>query len=286
MHSVGAQSSFERDKASVPVIRDLNSLVEVEEFDFVLLSVPNFGKNDIPLEVDLIARGLIVACTKWRLKDWGSHWELERAIQGKPGRYFVHDHYHLTSTFQTAKTRLAEIGTVQNIQYRFAVPPSPSGFSPWVKSYQELVLEDLCYHHFSVLQFLCGLNFGDGWCYSRSSGVEQEIHNMVDLVARSHSGWILNYSAAWGVDVPHWTSWPGNVTVIGEKGWIEVSKEALSVNGKTVPPDEMQPPVDWIQSVLQQIEGTGETARCVLHFSQYSKVAAAIQQALQWNKAF
>lgn len=275
-----------KNPPEVPVFSNFAEAAESTNPEVVLIGVPNTTKNLTEMELEILRAGLPVLCTKWRLEDWSFPEQLEEFSTVDNPRYLVRDHYHLTPVFQTARDLLPRVGKIRSVRYRFALPPRPEGFSPWVHSYQHLLLEDLCFHHFAVIQFLCGLQMKSLWCRSRALAEDGSVRNAFDLMAETTGGWLLNYTGHWCVNAPPYTSWPGDIVIEGDDGALELSDQSLIVNGESIAPGDFLPAADWVQAACDCLaNATARPKTCLLTLQDYLPVAKAISQCLAASKS-
>lgn len=264
-----------------PAYSSLGEAIERANAGLAILSVPNTRKNTISCEEMLIRAGMPFAILKLRMDDWSVAERLAALADSCGTPVFCHDHYHLSPTFQAAKTRMESLGQVLAVRHRFALPPREGGFAPWVRSYRHLVLEDLGYHHFALLRFLCGSEFHDGWCASRSTPAADGVRNHFNMLAEMKGGWTYAYDGRWGCRGPAFTSWPGEVHIEGETGVMTVSKESLLIDGVMLAPDEMEPKPDWIAHVVDQASGIPAKTACLTRLQDFLPVSRMIDAYLK-----
>lgn len=264
-----------------PLFESLDAAISHGGYDLALLSVPNFTKNNLEIEEAVLEAGLPLAITKMRLRDWS---EIERIVEKSRSAsipVFCNDHYHLSPTFQTARAHIEALGQLLAVDYDFALPYRKEGFSPWVRSYEHVVLEDVCYHHFAVVHFLCASEIETGWCVSRATTDEQDIKNRCQVLAAMRDGWTFSYNGSWGGLGPDFTSWPGEIRIEGEKGTLRVSQEQLIVNGQAVAPENLLPRADWIHDVTDALAGETRPPGSLLTLDRFLPVTRMIHLCLK-----
>lgn len=267
-----------------PESERLEELLHKSPHDLALVCVPNHTKNNLELEKTLLQSGISIACSKLRLRNWNDAQGLCEVARESGVSYYCSDHYHHAPTFQTARAILRRIGEVQTVNVRCRLPVAASGFNPWTKAYEHLVLEDLAYHHFAILAFLFGdLKIANAWCRSRSCAPDGRTHNDVHFVVSMASGWLLNYSARWGSTDPGKTSWHGEFVVEGTAGTLIVSDADISINGQSLSTEELLPRANWLGHILSPDYGR-QKPPCLTTLEEFVPVAELIRTGLSINE--
>lgn len=258
----------------VPVFKDVEAAVAATRPDFALIAVPNYAKNDVEMESALMRAGVSILCTKLRLPDWRCAGQLEQLRARSGVDYRVGEHYHLNPVVHYARQHLATIGRPELLRYRFSSRLNPSG-SPWMRAYREVLLEDLCYHHFSVLHFLLGFELEQCQLRSGSYSGGGGHQDRLDLLGETTGGYCLNYSGWWGSHARP-DAWLGSIDIEGKQGCLQISGDQLYLNGVTVPVSGETAP-SFIRAVL-----TGEDApeRMLSRLEDFLPVTRSIQKGL------
>jgi len=265
----------------VPVFEDVIEGLENSNADLVVVDVPNTAKNPVPVLEAVLRAGVPLAIRKLRCADWGEAAALAQIAEETGTPCFVQDQYHMGPAWQTARARLPEIGSIQTVSYRAAILAREEGFAPWVASYRHLMLEDLAYHHFSILHFLFGLDAAASFrSASRSLSADSAVRNAFDCLGPLANGGLLHYSACWQTSAPH-TGWPGEMLVRGSRGSLFVSETEIRINDVSVPPAAWRSAADWNTLVLDHLNGRPTAPNCLCRIGDFVPVADFIAARLR-----
>ncbi len=267
----------------VPEFTSLREALSQIKPEAAVISPPNFAKNDIALELALLDAGIPILCTKLRLADWRDADNLMEKSVETATSYFVGEHYHLNPAIQRAAELVPSLGAVLSIRYRFSVPGSNDA-SPWMKSYREVIIEDLCYHHFAVLEFLVGLEISGCTVSSRAQPPFEKHKNRVDILAELSGGAVLNYSGWWGGSSRS-DAWIGSIDIDGCDGCLQISGNQLWQNGEIVVFDESASGTPFLIRAIEALWQHKHSSEKLLLLDNFLPVTHSIQRCLEGLEA-
>lgn len=195
--------------------------------ELVLMGINNLSKNPVELTREVIKKGVPLIISKLRLEKMSDYDALTQAASAGKAPVWIGEFYRLSATVAKARAMLNEnaIGTPEQIVYQ-AFLPDPRIY-PWMKMYPELALEDLAFHHFSVLDALTGLDGDIVHAYSRTPKKAYPATGSVcgasiDLVSGVH----IEHSIHW-INTVRETDFFGSLSLDGTEGGLLIENGTL-----------------------------------------------------------
>ncbi|MCL2708355.1 MAG: hypothetical protein FWF03_04470 [Defluviitaleaceae bacterium] len=190
--------------------------------DFAAVNVPNFAKNDTALEIAIIERGIPLLISKLRLRAKSDFFETLGASKKRGASVYIGEFYRYDPRAATAKRVIDDglIGTPEQVRYECGLPYGE--VSPWELSYERLALEDLAFHHLSVLHYLIDITPKNAFAVSASpikGGASRG--SASSLVLATEGGCNVSHAIDWHNTMRE-TDFFGNITIDGSKGGISV----------------------------------------------------------------
>lgn len=190
--------------------------------------VPNTDKNTIDDETLLLSRGIDVVAHKLRLRSFQDIEKLSEAVRSTEARLFVGDHYRYLGKIRTIK-RLLQEGAIGRTEYVVWDCYLHYEVHEWMKSYGHLTLEDLAYHHFSVLHDLLGLHPFSLYAFSYEPSFSKVSSNTVaSILAQTKEGYRLHYRTIWSSRA-RLTDYLGNLLIEGSDGSIDLWDDQITL---------------------------------------------------------
>ena len=147
---------------------DVEHALDDFEPELVLLGVNNLSKNPVDIECAVIERGIPIVINKLRLRSMADYDALRAAAKAGSAPVWIGEFYRLNPVVHTARGLIERgvFGCIEQLVYQCFI--DDSRVHPWMRAYRELALEDLAFHHYSVLHALTGLDGDVLFAYSRT----------------------------------------------------------------------------------------------------------------------
>ncbi|QHW33368.1 Gfo/Idh/MocA family oxidoreductase [Paenibacillus rhizovicinus] len=203
----------------------LEEALELSAPDTAFVCVSNDRKTSFPVMERLLRENIDVLVKKLRLHAMSDVERLSELSKRGPGRLFVGEHYRYMPSVRALKRLVDEdeLGAVEQITWRCRLPYE---IHDWMKSYRHLVLEDLSYHHFSVLHDLFGFEPLRLYAHSFEPAFSRAGTRTVASVLAETADYRLNYETVWcSKREPY--SYLGEVTVEGSKASAVLTDTSL-----------------------------------------------------------
>jgi len=131
----------------------------IEDFkpDFAAINVPNFVKNDPDLELKFIEKKIPLLIAKLRLRNKSDFDKTLAAANKYGGEVYVGEFYRYSPGIETLKKFIADGFVGKPEQVRWECGLAHPDVWDWELNYENLVIDDLGFHHFSILHYLIDL---------------------------------------------------------------------------------------------------------------------------------
>jgi predicted dehydrogenase len=190
--------------------------------DFVSVCVPNFVKNDTALELSIIEKRIPLMISKLRLRDKSDFDVLLDAAVEFNSDVYIGEFYRYIPCVQAVKTIIesGEIGEPEQMRYECGLPYSD--ISPWEIQYKNLALEDLAFHHFSVIHYLIDItpDIVSGESYTPKKG-ERIGGTVSSALITTKKGCHISHLIDWH-NTMRKTDFLGDFYIDGSKGGVSV----------------------------------------------------------------
>ena len=190
--------------------------------DWVSVCIPNFVKNNTEMELYFINKQIPLLISKLRLCDKQDFYTLLDAANKTKSPVYIGEFYRYIPCVETVKSILDSgiIGTPEQMRYDCGLPYSE--ISPWEHNYKHLSLEDLAFHHFSVIHYLVDITpdkiYGESYTPSKGGGIGGTVSSTLIVTKKDLH---ISHTTDWH-NTMHETSFLGDFYIDGSKGGVEV----------------------------------------------------------------
>ena len=196
----------------------------VAEFtpDFISVCVPNFVKNDTEMELYIIEKHIPLLISKLRLRDRRDFDLLIEAAEKNKSDVYIGEFYRYIPCVQTVKAIIesGEIGVPEQMRYECGLPYGE--IAPWESNYRHLSLEDLAFHHFSVIHYLIDITpetvCGESYTPTKGGGIGGTVSS---ALITTKKGCHISHCIDWH-NTMRKTDFLGDFYIDGSKGGISV----------------------------------------------------------------
>ncbi|QHT62332.1 Gfo/Idh/MocA family oxidoreductase [Paenibacillus lycopersici] len=195
--------------------------------DIACMSVPSAEKTDHEATELLLRAGIDVMAKKLRLNAMSDVNRLRAAADAGPGRLYVGEFYRYMPSVRALKRLLdqGKLGAIEQITWRCLLPIERYD---WMSHYRHLSLEDLSYHHFSVLHDLFGFDPVRVYAHSYAPSFSQAGTRTVASMLAETANYRLNYETVWCSKRKPF-SYLGEVTFEGSHGSAVLTDDGLRI---------------------------------------------------------
>lgn len=195
--------------------------------DVACISVPSAEKTNHDATELLLRAGIDVLAKKLRLNAMSDVDRLKAASDAGPGKLFVGEFYRYMPSVRALKRLLdgGKLGSVEQITWRCLLPNERYD---WMKHYRHLSLEDLGYHHFSVLHDLLGFDPVRLYAHSYAPAFSQAGTRTVASMLAETANYRLNYETVWCSKRKPF-AYLGEVTIEGSEGSAVLTDNGLQL---------------------------------------------------------
>lgn len=260
---------------------------ETGRFDGVVFAIPNYSKAIVPLICDALLAGLPTLVYKLRINAYEDMDAVRALPDGVKSNLWIGEHYQYQPGAIAARQAVAggKIGAVEYVSLRCTLPMPER--SPWMDAYGHLILEDLAYHHMTVLHSICGPLHGTVFAQSWSPSWLGRDKAYSALLLRADAGWRLAYDTRWGA-AKAGDNFFGEWVLEGGKGQIFTDGDRAVFTGRNGVTEELASPcspyvgwtgiVDHFGDVLSGRTQPGQPE--LLRFSRFDGILRLLYAAV------
>jgi hypothetical protein len=218
-----------KDKCAI--FSGISGAVNAFNPDLASINVPNFAKNDMDMELFFIEKRIPLLISKLRLREKHDFYRLLAAAEENSSAIYIGEFYRYIPCVLTAKALIdgGRIGIPEQMRYDCGLPDGT--ISPWENKYKHLSLEDLAFHHFSVIHYLLDITadtvYGDSYTPKKGGGVKGTVSSTLIV---TKSGCHISHGIDWHNTMRN-TGFLGNFFIDGTKGGLSVENGRVYTMG-------------------------------------------------------
>jgi len=174
------------------------------------------------MELHIISKNIPLLISKLRLKDKKDYYTLLDAVEKSNCDVLIGEFYRFIPCVEAVKKVIesGDIGTPEQIRYHCGLPGDTVW--PWEHNYKHLALEDLAFHHFSVLHYLIDITpqsvIGCSYSPQKGGGIGGTVS---DALIKTKKGCHISHSIDWHNTIRE-TDFLGNIYIDGSKGGVSI----------------------------------------------------------------
>ena len=197
----------------------LDAALQTFKPDAAVVGVPNTRKNIPAAEVAVMDAGIPLLIQKFRLRDFSDYEMIRGAAAQRNAQVYIGEFYRLTPVAETVRQfiRAERLGKLEYLRWTCA-PNHP--YAPWESTYRHLALEDLAFHHLSVMSSWMPLRPVSVYARSLSPRKGGPLGGTVySALITTADGCVIDHCIDWHHAVER-TDFYGNFSLEGERGGL------------------------------------------------------------------
>ncbi|MBD1383422.1 Gfo/Idh/MocA family protein [Metabacillus arenae] len=266
---------------SVQMFQDHQEALKQVEADIaVIITPPQTHKH---LALDALQAGLYVFMEKPISHTFEDAIDLYNEAKKYEKFIMISQNYRWRPEIEVIKDciQAGTIGTVEYGEWNFR---RATKFGGWRDTYTEILIEDMCIHHFDLLRHILeeepssiyAKSIKPSWSWFGGNGVASAIIKFDDI--------LINYFGSW-VTRGKETSWNGEVRLVGSKGIIELIDDIPFLTLEDGATKELalpsMPYTDREFSIYEMVQAIKENRKPITHLEDNLKSFAMVGGALQ-----